>query len=177
MKIDRWIRIAELGIIVVLVIWFLVIGRNPPNETISAGEIARVMMELEQTKAALESLPTYTLYPTYTPYPTLEPIIVVATATVTPIPDAFVELIGSGDYVGENIDMPKCFKAVFSWSTEGHDLMIAYLIHVSTKERTLLMSEFGPTEGEMVQPLLGGTYFFDVSGPVEGWTIRGECQD
>lgn len=104
--------------------------------------------------------------------------MVVATPTLEPIPEVFLDIEGTGDIVTENYTWNECGKAVFYWTAAGRDNVIIHLNSAEDPEDwSGLVNEIGPGEGQVLEPFSAGTYFLEISGPIEGWTFRGECQD
>ena len=120
---------------------------------------------------------TATPYPTYTYVPTPEPLVIILTMPPTLTPTIMMQDSGFGLEITERYTMPACENAVFHWKADGWDNFIIHLHKTGTEAFVYLVNEIGPIEGETIQPLTGGEYYFDVRGPEEGWTIRVECQD
>lgn len=121
--------------------------------------------------------PTNTPYPTYTPQPIPTPAVIIATPTALPMPAIFLELEGVGNVITDNYDWGLCDKAVFSWTAAGRDNFIVHLYKIGADRMVGLVNEIGPGEGQALQPLAGGTYYLEIVGPAEGWTINGDCLD
>lgn len=128
--------------------------------------------------------PTLTpIPPTPTPLPpTQTPVIIVATATTPPMPRVFIEISGSGDLVTQNYEWGYCDKAVFYWTgrplgSGGNLFVDLYKTGTERYESLVIETIYEPFEGQTLQPLSGGLYYFAIYSPEVSWTIRGECQD
>ena len=84
---------------------------------------------------------------------------------------------GTGNVITDNYDWGFCDKAVFTWTAAGRDNFIVHLYKIGADRMVGLVNEIGPGEGQALQPLAGGTYYLEISGPAEGWTINGDCLD
>lgn len=123
-------------------------------------------------------VPTYTAQPTYTPQPVPTAKTILVTNTPTPMPVEFFSLEGSGSLVSDNYEWQRCSKAVFEWGALGGGNIIVRLCNAGSDECHLQINEIGPMEGEFLQPLLGGAYYWYVErGPQAGWWIKGTCRD
>jgi hypothetical protein len=123
-----------------------------------------------------EPTPTPTPPPTPTPAPT-EP------SYSDPIEVLTVE--ATGETVTDNYEMPECFKAVFDWHTEpnnyGSASLILKLHSVATEKESTLVNEFGQSaqglDGETLQPLAEGEFFFSSENTGEPWRVTLICED
>lgn len=144
-------------------------------EVVSEVEVTRlveveVVQEVEVTRVVETIITT-------TPGPTQTPLIEVATPTPTPTSAVLLELEGAGNQVTDNYDWGACDKTVLFWTAAGRDNMIVTLRKIGLDQTGTLVNEIGPGEGESLLTLLGGTYYLQVEGPSEGWTLTLECQD
>ena len=106
----------------------------------------------------------------------IETVEVTAIPTEAAAPFELVSIEGSGNTVTENFEWPACEKAVFNWTAAGNDNLIIYIHKIGVDGGVLQVNEIGPGSGQFLQPLLGGTYFYNIEGPADGWTLDGECQ-
>ena len=97
------------------------------------------------------------------------------------------EVDGTGKTVTDDINMPACTKAVFSWnvaaSSYGTASLILSMFKKGSDRESLLVNEMAldigseGLSGSSVQPLLGGEYYFSSDNTSEVWHVRIECQD
>lgn len=97
--------------------------------------------------------------------------------TATPLvenSEVFLDIEGVGATVTDNFVLPKCSKAVFSWTASGSGYLIVRLVGASTE--TLINGASG--SGQVLQPLGGGVYYI-VTENVDGraWSLKGVCGD
>lgn len=133
--------------------------------------------------------PTDTSTPksTNTPRPTNTPIPTNTPETVYTGPLVIAEIEGVGSKVTDNLELPKCRKAVFYWTSFPGDSGTATfelnLHNVSAGLDTSLVYEFAADvsgngiSGAVLQGLLGGEYYLTTESTQEPWNLRVECQD
>ena len=98
------------------------------------------------------------------------------------MPRVFLEISGSGDLVTENYDWGACEKAVFYWTGSplgrgGNLFVMLHKVGTEGRKAVVIKTVYEPFEGQTLQALLGGLYYFAITAPEVSWTIRGECQD
>ena len=103
-------------------------------------------------------------------------VIVEVTPAPTSIPDEFLSIEGNGNVVTENFEWGACEKAVFSWTAAGQDNFIVRIYKIGIEESRGQVNQIGPAECEYLQALTGGTYYYEINGPAEGWTLQGVCE-
>ena len=145
--------------------------------------IVEMTREVEVTRLAQivvtatpTATPLFTQTDTLTPSQTFTPSQTM-TPTITPMPGVFVFVEGKGDVVTDNYTWKGCVKAIFTWTAAGRDNMIVLLWSVAQADETYLINEIGPGEGQALQPVEAGEYYFEIRGPSQGWTITGQCKD
>lgn len=123
--------------------------------------------------------------PTETPVPTEPP------ASPTPMPEpiyqepvVLLEYSTAGEDVSDNFMLPVCQKAIFNYSVQsgagGYASLILRLNNVAEGTEMGLvndMVEAPQMVGQVLQPLLGGEYYFTSENTDESWQVRVECHD
>ena len=104
-------------------------------------------------------------------------VTVVATPTMPPMPQTFLEISGEGDAITDNLEWGACEKAVFTWDAPGSRNIIIHLWKPHADRSVLMANDIAPANGKVLQPLAGGVYYFEITARGSSWTITGECLD